>query len=151
MYEPFPQTPNITRIAPVRRRRRSRQPRNGKFFVFLVFVWLRMVDAAILHWIYPIAGATAQHYLMAGVLSFATWTTVLLTAIWCRHRFAQILLGGSLAFAVLVALAAVPSLPDLAHPKTQILAIFGFTAGYLPIALYVLVSRSITKLTYRRR
>jgi hypothetical protein len=130
-----------------RRRHRHSKWRNGRFYVFLIFLWLRVVDAFTLTCIYPQLPTTQKPVVISWVLITAIWSTVLLTAIWCRQKWAKFILTASLLCAVVFTLAGIPGLPDVPHPKRDTLFILEFTIAYFPVALVLIVSHRINKLT----
>ena len=84
-----------------RRRRRHRKWKNGRFYIFLIFLWLRVVDVFILTCIYPKLPLVQKPVVIGWICVTATWSTVLLTAIWCRQKWATYVLAGSLIGAVI--------------------------------------------------
>ena len=77
----------------------------------------------------------------------AVWTSGLLIATWFRQNWAKYILVGSLLFTVVFTLSMIPGLPDVMHPKKELYVILGITAIYLPVALVLIVSKHIQKLT----
>ena len=132
-----------------RRRRRHRKWKNGRFYIFLIFLWLRVVDVFILTCIYPKLPLVQKPVVIGWICVTATWSTVLLTAIWCRQKWATYVLAGSLIGAVIATLAGIPGLPDVPHPKRDFLFILEFTVAYFPVALVLIASQKINKLTTR--
>jgi predicted cobalt transporter CbtA len=130
-----------------RRRHRRSKWKNGRFYVFLIFIWLRMVDVFTLTCVYPQLPMSQKPPVIAWVLVTAIWTTVLLLAIWLRQSWAKHILAGSLLSAVIFMLTGIPGLPDVPHPKRDFMLIMQFTVAYFPVALILMASRKIHKLT----
>ena len=130
-----------------RRKHRHSKWKSGRFYIFLVFLWLRLVDVFILTCVYPKLPMTQKSAVIGWILVMAIWTTVLLMSIWCRQKWATYILASSLICAVIINLAGIPALPDVPHPKRDFLFIVEFTVAYFPVALVLIASRKINKLT----
>lgn len=141
-----PQLPEIFTLVKVKKRRR-RRAKNGRFFIFLLFLWLRIVDITVLHCVYPKLPLIHQQNLVVFLVTTGVWTSGLLLAIWFRQSWAKYLLAASLLFTVVFTLSMIPGLPDAMHPENELLAILGITAIYLPVALVLIISKHIHKLT----
>ena len=140
-------TPDCTVRHPKKHRRKAS---NGRFYVFLIFLWLRMIDAATVYYLYPQLSVVYKQYLVLSLVTTAVWTTGLLLAIWFRHNWARYLLVVSLLAAVVSILSLIPGLPDAMQPKKQLTVILGITGVYLPVTLILILSKSIHKLTRER-
>ena len=146
------QQPPIAIAPPVggaERRHRS-SAREGKLYVLLIFVWLRMIDSALLIVLCPPLPMAFKENMILAVSTGAAWTTGLLAAVWFRQDWARCLLAGSLIVTVVLSLSMLPLLRDMANPWKDFYSIIGVTAVYLPIALVLIFSRSIRKLTEGR-
>jgi len=128
-------------------KRRHYRARNGRLYIFLLFLWLRIVDAVMILCVCPKLQVVPQRNLVLFLGVTAVWTTGLLMAIWFRQNWAKYILVGSLLFTVVFTLAMIPGLPDAIHPTQQLYFIFGVTAIYLPVALVLIISKHIQKLT----
>lgn len=106
-----------------------------------------MVDVFALTFVYPKLPITQKPAVIGWILITAIWTTVLLAVIWCRQRWGNYILSSSLLIAVITTLAGIPALPDVPHPKRDLLFIVEFTLAYLPVALVLMSSARINKLT----
>ncbi|MEI8234479.1 MAG: hypothetical protein WCH57_07300 [Verrucomicrobiota bacterium] len=131
----------------VRKRRRHHRMQSGRLHLFLLFLWLRIVDSTMLLCVYPRLPIAHQRNLMLFLGATAVWTTGLLLAVWFRQNWAKYILVGSLLFTVVFTLSMIPSLPDVMHPRKELYAILGITAIYLPVALVLIISKHIQKLT----
>jgi len=127
-------------------RKYRRKPKSGRFYIFCMFLWLRAIDAATLHYLYPHLSPIYQRYMVVSLVTTAAWTTGLLLAIWFRHNWARYLLVATLLATVISTLAMIPGLPDTMQPKKQLSAILAITAVYLPVALVLIMPKSIDKL-----
>lgn len=130
-----------------RRRHRHSKWRNGRFYVFLIFLWLRVADVVALTCVYPHLPSAQRPAVICWVLVTAIWSTVLLIAIWCRQKWAKFILAGSLLCTVIFVWAGIPGLPDVPHPKRDSMLILEFTIAYFPVALVLMSSHKINKLT----
>lgn len=139
-------SPGSFRIVKVRKRRRHRS-RNGRLFIFLLFIWLRIIDVTVMRCIYPKLPVIHQQNLVIFMVTTGVWSSGLLLAIWFRQTWAKYLLAASLLFTVIFTLSMIPGLPDAMHPKDELLAILSITAIYLPVALVLMISKHIHKLT----
>ena len=129
-------------------RKRRRKAKNGRFYVFFLFLWLRAIDAGTLYFLYPRLSIVYRRYLLVSLVAMAVWTTGLLMAIWFRQHWAKYVLAGSLLLAVASTLSMIPGLPDSIDPQKKLTLILGVTGVYLPVALMLIISKSIHKLTH---
>ena len=144
-------SPIPTRAPKVRRvRKRRKKAKNGRLYIFLLFLWLRAIDAATLFFLYPRLSVVYQRHLIVFLVAIAVWTTILLVAIWFRQHWAKFLLAGSLLLVVASTLALIPGLPDSADPQKQLGLSVGVTVAFLPVALMLILSKSIQKLTHTK-
>jgi hypothetical protein len=97
--------------------------------------------------VYPKLQVVPQRNLLLFLGVTAVWTTGLLTAVWFRQNWAKYILVASLLFTVIFTLAMIPGLPDAMHPRQEFYFIIGITAIYLPVALVLIISKHIHKLT----
>ena len=141
-------TPIATKAPIVMRvHKRRRKAKRGRLYIFLLFVWLRMIDTATLFFLYPRLATVYKQYLVVSIVTVAVWTTGLLLAIWFRQHWAKYLLVFTLLMAVISTLMMLPGLPDSMQPQKLVLLTMGITAVYLPVALVLIASRHIHKLT----
>lgn len=140
---PHSDSASIVRI----RKRRHYRIGNGRLYIFLLFLWLRIVDAGMMLCIYPRLPVIHKSNLVLFLGVTAVWTTGLLAAVWFRQNWAKYILVGSLLFTVVFSLSMIPGLPEALHPKQELYFILGITAIYLPVALVLIVSKHIHKLT----
>ncbi|MDD5351298.1 MAG: hypothetical protein PHQ12_13895 [Chthoniobacteraceae bacterium] len=138
-----PDSPSAIKI----RKRRHYRVQSGRLYIFLLFLWLRIVDAAMLLCVYPKLPVLHQRTLVLFLGITAVWSTGLLIAIWFRQNWAKYILVGSLLFTVVFSLSMIPGLPDAMHPRKEFYFILGVTAIYLPVAIVLIVSKHIHKLT----
>ncbi|MEI6562009.1 MAG: hypothetical protein WCO68_07995 [Verrucomicrobiota bacterium] len=131
-------------------RKRRKKAETGRFYIFCIFVWLRTIDAATLHSLYPELPIVYQRYLILSLVISATWNTGLLLAIWFRQQWAKYILAGSLLLTVASILAMLPGLPESTDPQKQLTFTLGVAVVYLPVALLLILSKSIQKLTFRK-
>ena len=132
----------------VRRVRKRKRARSGRFYIFCLFVWLRAIDAATLHYLYPRLSIVYKGHLILSLCTSAVWTSGLLVAVWFRQTWAKYVLAASLLLTVASTLSMLPGLPDSIEPQKQLAFILGVTGVYLPVALMLIISRSIQKLTH---
>ena len=128
-----------------------RKARNGRLYVFLLFLWLRTIDAAMLFYLYPQLSSIYQHDLVASLVTTAVWTSGLFLAIWFHQNWAKYILVACLLLAVVSTLSMLPSLPDTTEPMKKLWVILGVTGIYLPVALILMLSQQIHKLTRTQR
>ena len=143
-YSSPTETPQLT----VRHlRKRHRKARNGRLYIFLLFVWLRAIDAATLLYLYPKLSVVYKHYLVVSLVTTSGWTSGLLLASWFSQNWAKYVLVASLLITVVSTLSMIPGLPDVMQPMKELMAILGIAAIYLPVALVLVISKQIHKLT----
>ncbi|MCX6968219.1 MAG: hypothetical protein NTZ46_10680 [Verrucomicrobia bacterium] len=130
-----------------RGRKRRRKAKSGRLYIFSLFAWLRLIDAATVYYLYPQLSVINKQYLIVSLVTTAVWTTGLLLAIWFRQNWARYLLVLSLLVAVISTLSMIPGLPDAMHPRKQLSMILAITGVYLPVALVLILSKSVHKLT----
>lgn len=133
-------------VVRIRKRHRYRV-RNGRLYIFLLFLWLRIVDIAMMLCVYPKLPIVHQRNLVLFLGVTAVWTTGLLVAVWFRQNWAKYILVGSLLFTIVFTLSMLPGLPDVMHPRNECYFILGITAIYLPVVLVLVISKHIHKLT----
>ena len=131
--------------------KRHRKAFSGRFYIFFLFLWLRAIDAATLYALYPRLAIVYKRYLILSLVTTSVWTTGLLLAIWFRQNWAKYVLVGSLLLTVISTLSMLPGLPDSVDPQKELCFIMGVTVVYLPVALFLMVSQSIHKLTREKR
>lgn len=145
-----PQSPDHAAKPIKQRRKRRKRVRNGRFYILLLFLWLRFVDVTFLVCVYPRLFQNQQQSLQGDLVVSAVWTTMLLIAIWFSQNWARYLLSGSILAAVVWAASTLPGLPDSLYPRRDLLLVVGFTGSYLPVALALIVSKHIRKHTTKK-
>ena len=145
----FPSQIKTRRDRALRRRSKSRRGKSstGRIYIFLIFLWLRSIDIAVLFGVYPNIPPSHQHELLWAVLINAFWTTALTIAIGFRQAWAKYLMGGTLMLVIIMCLALLPFLRDVESPEIGVKAIMGCVSGYLPVVLMLISSRNIRRLT----
>ena len=129
-------------------RRRHKKAKTGRFYIFCIFLWLRAIDAATLYFLYPRLSVVYKRHLVLSLVISATWNTCLLLAIWFRQQWAKYILAGSLLVTVTSIFSMLPGLPEATDPQKQIAFTLGVGGVYLPVALMLILSKSIHKLTH---
>jgi len=129
-------------------RKRRKKAKTGRFYIFCIFLWLRAIDAITLYALYPRLSPVYKRYLILSLVTSATWNTCLLLAIWFRQHWAKYVLSGSILITVTSILAMLPGLPESTDPQKHLAFTLGITAVYLPVALMLIISKSIHKLTH---
>jgi len=128
-------------------RKRRKKVKNGRLYILLLFLWLRAIDVATLFYLYPRLSVVYKHYLVVSLVTTSVWTSGLFIAIWFRQNWAKYVLVASLLITVVSTLSMIPGLPDVMQPMKELMAILGITAVYLPVALVLMASKQIHKLT----
>ena len=128
-------------------RMRRKKAETGRLYIFCIFLWLRAVDAVTLYSLYPRLSIVYQRHLILSLVVSATWNTCLLLAIWFSQRWAKYILTGSLLLTVGSIFAMLPGLPESTDPQKQLIFTLGVAVVYLPVALILILSKSIQKLT----
>jgi len=140
-------TPIPIRKSKPRVHKRRKKAETGRFYIFCIFLWLRAIDAATLYSLYPRLSAVYKNYLIVSLVASATWNTCLLLAIWFRQHWARYVLAGSLLLTVASIFSMLPGLPEATDPQKQLAFTLGVAVVYLPVALILILSKSIYNLT----
>lgn len=128
-------------------RKRHKKARNGRLYVFLLFAWLRAIDVATVYYLYPRLPVVYKQDLVVALVTTAVWTSGLLLAIWFKQNWAKYVLVATLLTMIVSTLSMIPRLPDVMQPLKQLMVILGISVVYLPVALVLMTSRQIHKLT----
>ena len=132
--------------APAKRHRRWRK-KYGRFYLLGLFAWMRVADLFFVVCFFLKMTAYQKQQFLGPMVAAATWTTILLAAIALRQQWARYVLAGGLFFAVVFAWSTLPGLPDALHPGKLLRMVVWATVTYLPVAVVLVASRNIQKLT----
>ena len=143
-------TENLEPFDPLSRflkQHRRRKKKYGLLYLLALFFWMRAADLGLVLYFFPRLTDYQKQQLLGPLVITACWTALLLVAIALRQQWARYVLAGNLLLAVVLALSTLPGLPDSLQPGKLLYLALWATVTYLPVALVLIVSKNIQKLT----
>ena len=120
----------------------------GRIPLIFLFFALGFIDAIQLLRIYPIMND--KDTFLGALIAMAIFTTVLLICVWFHQNWARYMLTGTLLLIGIIGLSLIPCLRDLPNLSGATIDILGLLAGYLCVAVVLIISKDIRRLTSRR-
>lgn len=148
--DPDPDPDDFPLIMRVKKKRRRHRAKYGRLFVFGLFLWLRIVDLAVMRFLYPRLSVTYQQVIEVSLMAIGLWSTGLLAAVWFRQNWAKYVLVGTLLLIIVGSVSILPSLPDSGDSQYKLWLILSVVAVYLPVVIILVASKHIHNLTETR-
>ena len=121
--------------------------KRGYVYLLFLFFWMRAIELMVAFHFYPKLTVHQKQQFHGPMMSAITWTTLLLIAIALRQQWARYVLAGWILFSVVLAWSFIPGMPDAIYPTKILRLVIGCTVTYLPVALVLIFSKGIKKLT----
>jgi hypothetical protein len=134
----------------VKKKRRRHRAKYGRLYIFGLFLWLRMIDLAVLRFLHPHLSVGYQHWLVVFLMAIGLWSTGLLAALWFRQTWAKYVLVATLLLVIIGSVSILPSLPDSGDSQYKLWLILSVVMVYLPVVLVLVASKHIHNLTESR-
>jgi hypothetical protein len=131
----------------VKKKHRKHRAKYGRLLVLGLFLWLRIMDLAVVRFLYPHLSVGYQQNLKVFLVAMGLWATGLLAAVWFRQLWAKYLLVVSMVLVVIGALSSLPSLMDSGDSHYKLTLSMAMLGIYLPPILLLVASQHIHKLT----
>ncbi len=149
-FDPDPDPDDFPLIMRVKKKRRRHRAKYGRLYIFGLFLWLRIVDLAVMRFLHPHLSVGYQHLLVVFLMAIGLWSTGLLAALWFRQTWAKYVLVGTLLLIIIGSVSILPSLPDSGDSQYKLWLILSVVTVYLPVVLVLVASKHIHNLTEQR-